>query len=90
MLVALGTLLTIISLQRLITQKDFKPGYITFLITAFFTATPIWLSQLDWDRYYIFPVLFATVFTAIAIDWIIRTGWHYGKSFWDKRFNPSR
>jgi len=37
-----------------------------------------------------YPVIFATAFTAIAIDWIIRTGWRYGKNFWDKRFNPSR
>jgi hypothetical protein len=90
MLVALGVLIAFTSLRGLLTQKDFKYGHITFLITAFFTATPIWLSQLDWDRYYIFPVLFATVFTAIAIDWIIRTGWYYGKSFWDQRFSPNR
>jgi hypothetical protein len=89
-LVALGALITFMSLRVLLTHQDFKPAYIIFLITAFFTATPIWLSQLDWDRYYIFPVLFATAFTAIAIDWIIRTGWYYGKSFWDKRFSPSR
>ena len=80
-LVALGVWITFISLRALLARQDFNPSYVAFLIMAFFAATPIWLSPLDWDRYYIFPVLFATIFTAIAIDWIIRTSLRMGKNF---------
>lgn len=88
--VAIGVLLASLSIRGMLTRQTYQPAYVTFLIMALFTTTPIWLSQLDWDRYYMYPVIFATAFTAIAIDWIIRTGWRYGKSFWDKRFSPSR
>jgi len=83
-LVALGILITFIALRGLLTRKDFKPAYVTFLSMAFFTTIPIWLSQLDWDRYYIYPVLFATAFTAIAIDWIIRTSLRVGKKYFSQ------
>jgi hypothetical protein len=89
-LVAFGVWIALLALRDFLQQKNFNPAYVAFLIMALFTTTPIWLSQLDWDRYYMYPVIFATAFTAIAIDWIIRMGWRYGKSFWDKRFNPSR
>lgn len=80
-LVALGMWITFMSLRSLLARQDFKPGYVTFLIMAFFAATPIWLSPLDWDRYYIYPVLFATAFTAIAIDRVIHTSLRVGKKF---------
>jgi hypothetical protein len=83
-LVALGMWITFMSLRGLLARQDFKPGYVTFLIMAFFAATPIWLSPLDWDRYYIYPVLFATAFTAIAIDRIIHTSLHVGKRFFSR------
>ena len=83
-LVSLGVLITLLSIRSLLIWQDFIPAYVTFLIMAFFAATPIWLSQLDWDRYYIFPVLFATVFTAIAIDWIINTSLRAGKKFFSQ------
>lgn len=89
-LVALGVWIALRASRGLLTRRDFNPAHASFLIMALFTATPIWLSQLDWDRYYMYPVIFATAFTAIAIDWIISTGWYYGKSFWDQRFSPSR
>ena len=83
-LVALGVFITLLSIWGLLTRQNFKPAYVTFPIMAFFTASPIWFSQLDWDRYYIFPVLFATAFTAIAIDWIIHTSLHIGKKFFSQ------
>lgn len=79
-LVVLGVMITLSSARGLPTRQDFNPAYITFLTMAFFAATPIWLSQLDWDRYYMYPVLFTTAFTAIAIDWIIRTCLRAGKN----------
>ena len=83
-LVALGALIAFVSLRGLLIRKDFKPAYVTFLSMAFFTTTPVWLSQLDWDRYYMYPVLFATAFTAIAIDWIIRTSLRAGKKYFSQ------
>ncbi|MEP6894004.1 MAG: phospholipid carrier-dependent glycosyltransferase [Chloroflexota bacterium] len=80
-LTALGLLITLLALRSLLARQDFKSAYITLPVMAFLTSAPIWLSQLDWDRYYIYPVLFATAFTAIAIDWLIHTGWHAGKKF---------
>lgn len=83
-LVVLGIGITFMSLRGLLNRQDFKPVYVAFLIMAFFAATPIWLSPLDWDRYYIYPVLFAAAFTAIAIDWIIRTSLRVGKRFFSR------
>ena len=73
-LTALGVWITLLSLRSLLAQQDFQSAYITLPIMAFLTSAPIWLSQLDWDRYYMYPVLFATAFTAIAIDWMILAG----------------
>lgn len=80
-LVALGVTISILSVRGLPTRQDFNPAYITLLSMAILAATPIWLSQLDWDRYYIYPVLFTTVFTAIAIDWITRASLRAGKKY---------
>ena len=83
-LVAMGVLIALLSLRGPLTRRDFKPAYVAFLIMALFTTTPIWLSQLDWDRYYIYPVLFATAFSAIAIDWIVMHGLRTGKKFFSR------
>jgi hypothetical protein len=84
-LVAIGVVIAFIALRDLLTRRDFKPAYVTFLIMALFTTAPIWLSQLDWDRYYMYPVLFATAFTAIAIDWIICIGLNFSKKFFSRQ-----
>ena len=59
-----------------------NPGHVVLLITAFITTVPIWLSPLDWDRYYIFPSLFSTIFIAMAAGWIINTVLRTSKKSW--------
>jgi len=39
---------------------------------------------LDWDRYYMFPVIFTTAFAAIAIDWIINASLRIGKKYFSR------
>jgi hypothetical protein len=80
-LVTLGVVIALLSIRGLRARKNFDPTPIVMLVTAFFVSAPIWLNQLDWDRYYMYPELFAVAFTALALDWIIRTGWRYGKKF---------
>ena len=41
------------------------------LLIAFGSSIPALMTPLDWDRYYLFPVFFSTVFIAIGIFWII-------------------
>lgn len=45
---------------------------ITLVLISFFVATPMLFTPLDWDRYYIFPVFFTTVFVAIGISVIVK------------------
>jgi 4-amino-4-deoxy-L-arabinose transferase-like glycosyltransferase len=70
-LTLLGILISSNSLLEMLVNRDFRPAHVSLLITSFFTAMPIWLSQLDWDRYYIFPVWFSTAFIAIASGWTV-------------------
>ena len=83
-LVAIGVSIASLALRALLTRQDFKPAYFTILIMALYTTTPIWLSQLDWDRYYMFPIIFTTIFAAIAIDWIINTSLRVGKKYFSQ------
>jgi 4-amino-4-deoxy-L-arabinose transferase-like glycosyltransferase len=54
-------------------QKPITSGAgIVILLVAFTTATPALFTPIDYDRYYLLPVVFSTVFIAVAIGWIIR------------------
>ena len=70
-LTMLGVVILLCSIWIMLTKRDLNPGHIVLIITAFFNSMPVFLSPLDWDRYYIFPVLFSTIFIAIAFGWII-------------------
>lgn len=70
-LTMLGVAILLYSIWILLTKQDLNPGYLVVVMTAFFNSMPVFLSPLDWDRYYIFPVLFSTIFIAIAAGWII-------------------
>ena len=69
-LTLLGIVISLNRVWGVPAKQNLEPGHVILLLTAFFTTLPIWLSQLDWDRYYIFPVLFSTMLIAIACGWI--------------------
>jgi hypothetical protein len=48
---------------------------LTILLTAAVTAIPPLFSPLDWDRYYLYPVVFSSVFIAAGIAFIARAAW---------------
>jgi hypothetical protein len=43
---------------------------IVLLTTGMLASIPAFFTLLDWDRYYLFPVFFSTIFIAIALGWI--------------------
>jgi hypothetical protein len=42
---------------------------LVMLLVAFTSATPALFTPLDWDRYYLLPVVFSTAFIAVGIGW---------------------
>lgn len=60
-------------------------GSLVLLLIAFTTSVPALMTPLDWDRYYLFPVFFSTVFIAVGIVRIIQ-----GLSDWTRRWRVSR
>ena len=46
-------------------------GNVVLLLIAFSASAPILMTPLDWNRYYLFPVFFSTVFIAVGSVWII-------------------
>jgi len=45
---------------------------IVLLASAVTASAPTFFTMLDWDRYYLFPVFFSTIFIAVALGWIGR------------------
>ena len=43
------------------------PAEVVLLLAALTTATPSLLTPIDWDRYYLLPVVFSTLFVAIGM-----------------------
>ena len=59
--------------ERLTAGKPMNAGTgLALLIVAAVTALPPLLTPLDWDRYYMYPVLFVTVSVAVSLGWIAR------------------
>lgn len=56
---------------------------IVIILVALTTATPSLLTPLDWDRYFLLPVVFSTVCVAISISWGIGVSrkWVQRKNF---------
>ena len=45
---------------------------LAILVVAAVTALPPLLTPLDWDRYYMYPVIFVSVSVSIGLGWIAR------------------
>lgn len=46
---------------------------LVLLLVALTCAGPALLTPLDWDRYYLFPVFFSTIFIAVGVSWVIKS-----------------
>jgi hypothetical protein len=68
-----GVVMALVSLRNMWMNRTFNPDLAALVLVSFFTATPIWLSQKDWDRYYVYPVFFSSMFIAIAMGWLFHT-----------------
>jgi hypothetical protein len=53
-------------------QGSDNTASIVLLTTATLASIPAFFTLLNWDRYYLFPVFFSTIFIAIASAWIGR------------------
>jgi len=56
-------------------NKGGSPASVAILAVAAVTALPPLLTPLDWDRYYMYPVIFTSLCVAIGIGQIAQMGW---------------
>ena len=57
--------------ERLTGGRSMSAGTaLAILVVAAVTALPPLLTPLDWDRYYMYPVIFVSVSVAIGLGWI--------------------
>ncbi len=57
--------------QREVGEKVIRAGTaLAILVVGAVMALPPLLTPLDWDRYYMFPVLFVTISVAVSLGWI--------------------
>jgi len=68
----LGLGIAAISAWTWIKGKRISPAAVIFLLTAFAASGPTFLTLLDWDRYYLFPVFFSTMAVTIALGWLMQ------------------
>jgi dolichyl-phosphate-mannose-protein mannosyltransferase len=59
-------------------------GSLVLILIAFSASAPALMTPLDWDRYYLFPVFFSTVFIAVGCSRIIQ-----GLFEWTRRWRGS-
>lgn len=57
-------------------KKSDDPASFLLLSAAAVASFPTFFTLLDWDRYYLFPVFFSTIFVAIALGWIVTKIYH--------------
>jgi len=62
-----------------------NPASMAILIVSAFSSLPPIFTPLDWDRYYLLPVTFSTIFIAVGIWWTLSFG--YGLIF-NKQIPP--
>ena len=67
-----GMCLVIVRARRWLVNRDPEPGPIVVLLVGIMTVGPCLLTPLDWERYYILPVFFSTLFISVAIAWYVK------------------
>ncbi len=74
LLAALGLYALARAAWRWLAGKDEAAGAtgIALLAVAAVTALPMLTTPLDWDRYYMYPVLFVSVGMAVGVGWIVQ------------------
>lgn len=66
----IGFIVTVSQATGWLKHKSDNPASIVLLTTGTLASIPAFFTLLDWDRYYLFPVFFSTIFIAIALGWI--------------------
>ncbi len=57
--------------KRIVDAARIEAGTgLAILVVAAVTALPPLLTPLDWDRYYLYPVLFVSVIVSVSLGWI--------------------
>jgi len=71
-LTVLGAGLTAWKVRAWAIGRDDDPAALVLLTFALTASVPAFLTLLDWDRYYLFPVFFSTGFIMLAIGWLVK------------------
>lgn len=71
-LVVLGTLVALLAARDYLLRRGKDSAALVFLATATAASVPALLTIVEWDRYYLFPVFFASMTSSIALGWLIR------------------
>jgi hypothetical protein len=68
-------------------NKGGKPANIAILVVSSLTAIPTLFTPLDWDRYYIFPIIFVTVFISLGTGGLVNVGFKWLRRGWTRMEN---
>jgi len=71
-LTATGICLALVRARRWLLDRDQEPGPIVVIVAGIMTAGSSLLTPLDWERYYLLPIFFSTLFIAAAIAWYVK------------------
>jgi hypothetical protein len=63
----IGLVFSLVNSFQFLKNKNSRTSLITICIVGIITSFPSLLTPLDWDRYYLLPVFFSTIFIAIGI-----------------------
>ena len=72
LLTVTGMCVVIARARRWLLNRDPEPGPMVVLLVGIITAGPSFLTPLDWERYYLLPIFFSTLFIAVAIAWYVK------------------
>jgi hypothetical protein len=64
------------SIKIILLNKNDADTYVVILVAFMFLGMPMLFTPLDWDRYYLFPVLFSITFASIGFNHLVSTRHH--------------
>jgi hypothetical protein len=79
-LTCLGVGLSLLKIRDWLKGVGDGVAAMVLLATALTAAPPAFFTLLDWDRYYLFPVFFSTVFIALAAGWLGNRAFQWAKT----------
>jgi hypothetical protein len=72
-----GILVTMHQLRRWLIRLNENHAIVTLAVIGAAMSAPVFLTPLDWSRYYLLPVYFLGFSTVVGADWLVRRAWRF-------------